>query len=152
MIEPLLPKPRRLGQPRTTALREALNALLYLLSTGRQWRMLPKDFPPRSTVHGYFTRWRADGTWERIHHALFMYTREAEGREASPSAGIIDSQSVKTTESGGLRGHNAAKKVNGRKRHILVDTLGLLLVAVVHAASIQDKGTAVFGFLPNSAK
>ncbi len=151
MIAPHLPAAKPVGRPRTTVLREVINALFYLLSTGCQWRLLPKEFPPRSTVHRYFTTWREDGTWSCIHHALTIEAREQEGREPSPSAAVIDSQSVKTTESGGPRGYDAAKKVNGRKRHILVDTLGLLLVAVVHAANIQDRDGAARVFAPTTA-
>jgi transposase len=139
LLAPHLPAPSRLGRPREVDLREVLDAILYLLRTGCPWRLLPKEFPPKSTVFGYFRRLWEDGTWPTLHALLVMAAREQAGREASPTAGIIDSQSVRTTEAGGPRGYDAGKKVNGRKRHILVDTLGLLLVVVIHAASIQDR-------------
>ena len=142
MIDPYLPAPRRLGRPRRTALREVVNAILYVLRVGCPWRMLAGDFPPRSTVQRYFYAWRDDGTWRRINHHLVMTARDAEGRAASPSAGVIDSQSVKTTESGGVRGFDAGKLVKGRKRHFVVDTGGLLVGAVVHSADIQDRDGA----------
>jgi transposase len=139
LIAPHLPAPSRLGRPRTVDLREVLNAILYLLRTGCPWDLLPKELPAKSTVFGYFRRFWADGTWPTIQATLVMAARERAGKEPSPSAGIIDSQSVRTTEAGGPRGYDAGKKINGRKRHVLVDTLGLLLVLVVHAADIQDR-------------
>lgn len=142
LIADFLPPAKRLGRPRTTNLREVVNALLYIASSGCAWRLLPKEFPPFSTVQKYFYWWRDDGLLERISHGLVALAREASGRDAQPTAGVIDSQSVKTTESGGVSGYDGGKKIKGRKRHILTDTQGFLLAAVVHAADIQDRDGA----------
>jgi putative transposase len=142
LIAPHLPPAKDLGRPRKTDLREVVNALLYMASTGCQWRMLPKDFPPFSTVQKYFYRWRDLRLLEQISHHLLFEAREAAGRSPQPTAGVIDSQSVKTTESGGISGYDAGKKVKGRKRHILTDTQGFLVAALVHAADIQDRDGA----------
>lgn len=143
LVEPLLPERRRWGRPRVVDLRAVVDGLLYILATGCQWRALPRDFPPCSTVQGYFYRWRDDRVWQRIVDQLVTLTRTRSGRSGSPSVGIIDSQSVATTQSGGPRGLDPAKRIKGRKRHIVTDTQGNLLAVHVHPANVQDCHGAV---------
>lgn len=157
-LAPHLPKAQARGAPRQVKLREIINALLYLSRTGCQWRMLPHDFPEWETVYAYFSDWRGDGTWERLNRELRIEVRVSEGRDPEPSAAILDSQSVKGTESSNQAGYDAGKKVKGIKRHVVVDTLGLILKVVVLTADIQDRDGAhallekVKGFLPRLQK
>lgn len=142
VLGPLLPSPSPRGRTPAWPLREIVDAIFYVLRGGIPWRMLPPCFPPRQTVYGWFARWRDRGVFEAINHRLVMADRERVGREASPSAAVIDSQSVKTTEAGGPRGYDAGKKVNGRKRHLMVDTDGRPLIGHLTPASVQDRDGA----------
>jgi len=141
-LEPLIPAPKPGGRPPDYTRREIVNAVFYQLRGGAAWRLLPHDLPPWGITYHYWRAWRKDGTWERVHDALRSEVRRAVGKEAQPSAAIVDSQSVKTTDRGGVHGYDAGKKVNGRKRHVLVDTLGLVCLVVVTAASTQDRDGA----------
>ena len=137
LVEPFLPPRKKLGRP-PADLRAVLNGILYLLRTGCQWRLLPHDFPPWSTVHTWYRRWRRDGMWGRLHEALRQQVRQQAHRDPSPRTSAVDSQSVKTTELGGVKGFDGGKQVKGRKRHIWVDSLGLLLEVCVTGADVTD--------------
>ena len=143
LVEPYLPAPSRLGRPRARPMREIVNGIFYVLRAGCPWRLIPSDLPPWSTLWRWFRLWRDDGLFERISHGLVVADRERRGREACPSAAVVDSQSVKTTESGGPRGFDAAKKILGRKRHAMVDTDGRPLSLLIHPANVQDRDGAV---------
>src|SRR6202166_614648 len=143
ILAPLLPPPAKTGRHRSWEMRDLINAIFFVLRGGVPWRMLPKHFPPHQTTYRWFMRFRDNGTWESLNHHLVTRDRERIGREPSPSAAVIDTQSVKTTEAGGPRGFDAAKKVKGRKRHALVDTDGRALTLQVHPASVQDRDGAV---------
>jgi putative transposase len=135
-------KGKRAGRPRELDMRQVVNAIFYVLRTGCAWGYLPKEYPNFNSVYYHYRRWSADGTWERVNSVLSGYVRHKAKRQSSPSVAIIDSQSVKSSQVGGPRGYDGGKKINGRKRHLLVDTLGNILKAVVHPANIQDRDGA----------
>jgi putative transposase len=141
-IKDFFPVSKTTGRPREVDFREIVNAILYLVFTGCQWRFIPREYPPWQTVYGYFRAWQKDGTWYRIHETLRSDVRRKKGRHKHPTAGSLDSQSVKTTAVPSSRGFDAGKKINGRKRHILVDTLGLIITMTVTVASMQDRDGA----------
>jgi putative transposase len=138
IIQALIPPAKPGGRPRSLDMRMVVNAILYIVVGGIQWRMLPKEYPKWQSVYHYFQRWQQDHTWERIHDTLRAQVRQKAGRHKQPTAGCLDSQSVKCTAMRGRRGYDSGKKVNGRKRHLLVDTMGLLLAVLVTPASVQD--------------
>ena len=145
-FEPLVPGPLPGGRPVKYERREIINAILYVLRAGCAWRLMPHDLPPKETAYAYFERWSEDGTWEKIAEALRGKVRRAAGKKPTPTAAILDSQAVKTSAQGGPRGFDVAKQTIGRKRHVLVDTLGLIWLVHVTAASVQDRDGALLLF------
>ena len=145
-VEPLVPGPLPGGRPAKYERREIINAILYVLRSGCAWRMMPHDLPPKETAYAYFERWSEDGTWEQIEKVLRGKVRRAAGKKPAPTAAILDSQAVKTSDAGGPRGFDVAKQTIGRKRHVLVDTLGLIWLVHVTAASVQDRDGAILLF------
>ena len=141
-LEPLVPSAKPGGRPAKHTRREILNGICYAIRSGSAWKLLPHDLPPWRTVYHYFWSWRRQGIWEQLHDTLRECVRQAAGRQCQPSGAILDSQSMRTSEQGGPRGYDGAKKLCGRKRHVLVDTLGLVLLVVVTAADVQDRDGA----------
>jgi putative transposase len=141
-IKKYIPPAKPGGRPRTLDMRAVINAILYIVVGGCQWRMLPRTYPKWKSVYDYFSRWRDDGTWQRIHDMLRAELRRSVGRDKHATAGCLDSQSVKTSQGPGVRGYDSGKHIKGRKRHLVVDTLGLLMAVVVSAASVSDPAGA----------
>lgn len=153
-IKELIPPAKLGGRPRTLDMRQVINGIFYVTVGGISWRMLPRDYPPWQSVYTYFRNWRDDGVWQRIHDALRAQVRRRTGRHKHPTAGCLDSQSVKSTAVPGVRGYDSGKKINGRKRHVLVDTMGLLMAVVVTTACVQDRDGArlLLAHLPGACK